>query len=48
MPTSLRSSRENGKRRVEAHGRDKEATARALGIDLATLYRKMKKFEIEG
>lgn len=32
----------------DAHGRDKEATARALGIDLATLYRKMKKFGIEG
>jgi DNA-binding NtrC family response regulator len=32
----------------DAHGRDKEATAKALGIDLATLYRKMKKFGIEG
>ncbi|MGD2080330.1 MAG: sigma-54 dependent transcriptional regulator [Nitrospirota bacterium] len=33
---------------LEAHGRDKEATARALGIDLATLYRKMKKLGVEG
>jgi len=33
---------------MEAHGRDKEATARALGIDLATLYRKLKKLGIEG
>ncbi len=32
---------------LEAHGRDKEATARTLGIDLATLYRKMKKLGIE-
>jgi len=33
---------------LEAHGHDKEATARTLGIDLATLYRKLKKFGIEG
>ncbi len=32
---------------LEAHSRDKEATARALGIDLATLYRKLKKLGIE-
>ncbi len=31
-----------------AHGANKEATARALGIDLATLYRKLKKYGIEG
>jgi transcriptional regulator with PAS, ATPase and Fis domain len=30
----------------EANNRNKEATARALGIDLATLYRKMKKLGI--
>jgi DNA-binding NtrC family response regulator len=30
----------------EAQNRNKEATARALGIDLATLYRKMKKLSI--
>ncbi|GAB4390599.1 MAG: sigma-54 dependent transcriptional regulator [Thermodesulfovibrionales bacterium] len=30
----------------EAHNRNKEATSRALGIDLATLYRKMKKLSI--
>ena len=33
---------------LEAHGHDKESTARALGIDLATLYRKLKKLGIEG
>ncbi|MEJ2313885.1 MAG: sigma-54 dependent transcriptional regulator [Nitrospirota bacterium] len=33
---------------LEAHGHDKEATARALGIDLATLYRKLKKLGVEG
>jgi DNA-binding NtrC family response regulator len=33
---------------LDIHGHNKEATARALDIDLATLYRKMKKFEIEG
>jgi DNA-binding NtrC family response regulator len=32
----------------EEHGRNKEATARHLGIDLATLYRKLKKLGIEG
>jgi DNA-binding NtrC family response regulator len=32
---------------LETHGRDKDATAKALGIDLATLYRKLKKFGIE-
>ncbi len=31
----------------EAHNRDKEETAKALGIDLATLYRKFKKYGIE-
>ncbi len=31
----------------ESHNRDKEETARALGIDLATLYRKFKKYGIE-
>lgn len=31
----------------ESHNRNKEATANALGIDLATLYRKMKKLSIE-
>jgi len=31
----------------ESHSRDKEETARALGIDLATLYRKFKKYGIE-
>jgi DNA-binding NtrC family response regulator len=31
----------------ETHNRNKEATANALGIDLATLYRKMKKLSIE-
>jgi DNA-binding NtrC family response regulator len=30
-----------------SHNRNKEETARALGIDLATLYRKFKKFGIE-
>ncbi|TAL23478.1 MAG: sigma-54-dependent Fis family transcriptional regulator [Nitrospirae bacterium] len=30
-----------------AHNRDKEETAKALGIDLATLYRKFKKYGIE-
>lgn len=32
----------------ESSGRNKEATALALGIDLATLYRKMKKLGMEG
>ncbi len=32
----------------EQHKRDKEATAKALGIDLVTLYRKLKKYGIEG
>lgn len=32
----------------EQHNKDKEATARALGIDLVTLYRKLKKYGIEG
>jgi DNA-binding NtrC family response regulator len=31
----------------ESHNRNKEETARALGIDLATLYRKFKKYGIE-
>lgn len=31
----------------EQHNKDKEATARALGIDLVTLYRKLKKYGIE-
>ncbi|MCK7485650.1 MAG: hypothetical protein MZU97_08895 [Bacillus subtilis] len=31
-----------------AHGRNKEETAMALGIDLATLYRKFKKYGIDG
>lgn len=31
----------------QAHGKSKEETARALGIDLATLYRKFKKYGIE-
>ncbi|HWR88878.1 MAG TPA: sigma-54 dependent transcriptional regulator [Dissulfurispiraceae bacterium] len=31
-----------------AHGRNKEETARTLGIDLATLYRKFKKYGIDG
>lgn len=31
----------------EAHNRNKEETANALGIDLATLYRKFKKYNIE-
>ncbi|MBZ0156127.1 MAG: sigma-54 dependent transcriptional regulator [Alphaproteobacteria bacterium] len=31
----------------QAHGRNKEETSRALGIDLATLYRKFKKYGIE-
>ncbi len=31
----------------KAQGSDKEATAKALGIDLATLYRKLKKYGIE-
>ena len=30
-----------------AHNKDKEKTAKALGIDLATLYRKFKKYGIE-
>ncbi|MBI5203379.1 MAG: sigma-54-dependent Fis family transcriptional regulator [Nitrospirae bacterium] len=30
-----------------AHNKDKEETAKALGIDLATLYRKFKKYGIE-
>ncbi|MCX7794737.1 MAG: sigma-54 dependent transcriptional regulator [Thermodesulfovibrionales bacterium] len=32
----------------EQHNKDKEATAKALGIDLVTLYRKLKKYGIEG
>lgn len=32
---------------LEEHRNNKEETAAALGIDLATLYRKLKKFEIE-
>ncbi len=32
----------------EQNKRDKEATAKALGIDLVTLYRKLKKYGIEG
>ena len=35
------------KRIYEANKKSKEATAHALGVDVATLYRKMKKFEIE-
>lgn len=31
----------------EQHNKDKESTARALGIDLVTLYRKLKKYGIE-
>ncbi len=31
----------------EAHNKNKEETAKALGIDLATLYRKFKKYGIE-
>ncbi len=31
-----------------SRGRNKEETARVLGIDLATLYRKLKKYGIEG
>lgn len=31
----------------QAQGRNKEASARVLGIDLATLYRKLKKYGIE-
>lgn len=31
----------------DSHNRNKESTANALGIDLATLYRKMKKLSIE-
>ncbi|HYA26989.1 MAG TPA: sigma-54 dependent transcriptional regulator, partial [Thermodesulfovibrionales bacterium] len=31
----------------QAQGRNKEETAKALGVDLATLYRKMKKYGIE-
>jgi transcriptional regulator with PAS, ATPase and Fis domain len=31
----------------ETHNKNKEETARALGIDLATLYRKFKKYGIE-
>jgi transcriptional regulator with PAS, ATPase and Fis domain len=33
---------------LEANRRNKESTAHALGIDLVTLYRKMKKLGIEG
>lgn len=33
---------------LEANRKNKEATAQALGIDLVTLYRKMKKLGIEG
>lgn len=33
---------------LEANRRNKEATAQCLGIDLVTLYRKMKKLGIEG
>lgn len=32
---------------LHEHNNDKEATARALGIDLVTLYRKLKKYGIE-
>ena len=31
----------------KVHSKDKEETAKALGIDLATLYRKFKKYGIE-
>ncbi|MGE5237680.1 MAG: sigma-54-dependent transcriptional regulator [Chloroflexota bacterium] len=31
----------------KAHNKNKEETAKALGIDLATLYRKFKKYDIE-
>jgi DNA-binding NtrC family response regulator len=34
-------------RLYESHNRNKEETAKALGIDLATLYRKFKKYRIE-
>lgn len=34
-------TRQEAKAAVEAHGGDKEAAARALGIDLSTLYRKL-------
>jgi two-component system response regulator HydG len=34
-------------RLYNAHNRNKEETAMALGIDLATLYRKFKKYGIE-
>lgn len=34
-------------RLYESHNKNKEDTAKALGIDLATLYRKFKKYEIE-
>lgn len=34
-------------RLYESHNKNKEETARALGIDLATLYRKFKKYGIE-
>ncbi len=34
-------------RLYESHNRNKEETAKALGIDLATLYRKFKKYGIE-
>jgi DNA-binding NtrC family response regulator len=34
-------------RLYNAHNRNKEETAMALGIDLATLYRKLKKYRIE-
>jgi len=33
---------------LAAHGWNKERTAQDLGVDLATLYRKMKKLEIDG
>ncbi len=33
---------------LDTHNHNKDATAKALGIDLATLYRKMKKLGIEG
>ncbi|MGE5894955.1 MAG: helix-turn-helix domain-containing protein [bacterium] len=32
---------------LAAHGWNKEKTASDLGVDLATLYRKMKKLDIE-
>ena len=53
MPSTLRGKLEDYEREVlietyEAHRRNKETTAEALGIDLATLYRKLKKYEVEG